>query len=50
LFILSKKDSLMEFRIADTITGSLARLTGDERKAVKTTVVRWTTCWTRKND
>ena len=28
----------MEFRIADTFTDSLARLTGDEQKAVKTTV------------
>src|ERR1700730_5575181 len=27
----------MEFRIADTLTDSLARLTGDEQKAVKTT-------------
>src|SRR5205823_11167072 len=27
----------MEFRIADTFTGSFARLTGDEQKAVKTT-------------
>ena len=27
----------MEFRIADTFTNSLARLTGDEQKAVKTT-------------
>src|SRR5438874_9500410 len=27
----------MEFRIADTFTGSLARLTGDEQKAIKTT-------------
>lgn len=27
----------MQFRIADTFTGSLARLTGDEQKAVKTT-------------
>ena len=27
----------MDFRIADTFTGSLARLTGDEPKAVKTT-------------
>jgi hypothetical protein len=27
----------MEFRIADTFTGSLARLTGDEQKSVKTT-------------
>jgi len=27
----------MEFRIADTFTGSLGRLTGDEQKAVKTT-------------
>ena len=26
----------MEFRIADTFTESLARLTGDEQKAVKT--------------
>ncbi len=29
----------MEFRIADTFTGSLARLTGDEQKAVKTTAL-----------
>lgn len=28
----------MEFRIADTFTDSLSRLTGDEQKAVKTTV------------
>ena len=28
---------MMDFRIADTFTGSLARLTGDEQKAVKTT-------------
>jgi alpha-tubulin suppressor-like RCC1 family protein/mRNA-degrading endonuclease RelE of RelBE toxin-antitoxin system len=28
----------MEFRIADTFTDSLARLTGDEQKSVKTTV------------
>jgi hypothetical protein len=27
----------MHFRIADTFTDSLARLTGDEQKAVKTT-------------
>ena len=27
----------MEFRIADTFTDSLARLTGDEQKTVKTT-------------
>jgi hypothetical protein len=27
----------MDFRIADTFTDSLARLTGDEHKAVKTT-------------
>lgn len=27
----------MDFRIADTFTDSLARLTGDEPKAVKTT-------------
>ena len=31
------KDHTMEFRIADTFTDSLARLTGDEQKAVKTT-------------
>src|SRR5665213_1387578 len=28
---------MMEFRIADTFTDSLARLTGDEQKAIKTT-------------
>jgi hypothetical protein len=28
---------MTEFRIADTFTDSLARLTGDEQKAVKTT-------------
>src|SRR5258708_2363366 len=28
---------MMEFRIADTFTNSLARLTGDEQKAIKTT-------------
>ncbi len=27
----------MEFRIADTFTDSLAKLTGDEQKAAKTT-------------
>jgi hypothetical protein len=27
----------MEFRIADTFTDSLAKLTGEEQKAVKTT-------------
>jgi hypothetical protein len=27
----------MEFRIADTFTDSLSRLTGDEQKTVKTT-------------
>lgn len=27
----------MEFRIADTLTDSLVKLTGDEQKAVKTT-------------
>ncbi len=27
----------MEFRIADTFTDSLVRLTGDDQKAVKTT-------------
>src|SRR6476620_8275975 len=30
-------EGCMEFRIADTFTDSLARLTGDEQKAVKTT-------------
>ena len=29
----------MEFRIADTFTDGLARLTGDEQKAVKTTAL-----------
>ena len=29
----------MQFRIADTFTDSLARLNGDEQKAVKTTAV-----------
>lgn len=28
----------MNFRIADTFTNSLAKLTGEEQKAVKTTV------------
>src|SRR5437899_3819644 len=32
------RNSIMEFRIADTFTDSLARLTGEEQKAVKTTV------------
>jgi mRNA-degrading endonuclease RelE of RelBE toxin-antitoxin system len=31
------KGGMMEFRIADTFTDSLARLTGEEQKAVKTT-------------
>ena len=31
------KDRMMEFRIADTFTDSLVRLTGDEQKAAKTT-------------
>ncbi len=31
------KTEMMQFRIADTFTDSLARLTGDEQKAVKTT-------------
>jgi hypothetical protein len=30
----------MEFRIADTFTDSLARLTGEEQKAVKTTALQ----------
>jgi len=29
--------NVLDFRIADTFTDSLARLTGDEQKAVKTT-------------
>ena len=29
----------MNFRIADTFTDSLAKLTGEEQKAVKTTVL-----------
>jgi len=33
----SQGSKKMEFRIADTFTDSLARLTGDEQKAVKTT-------------
>jgi hypothetical protein len=33
----SNRKPPMEFRIADTFTGSLARLTGDEQKAIKTT-------------
>ena len=33
----SKVTATMDFRIADTFTDSLARLTGDEQKAVKTT-------------
>jgi hypothetical protein len=35
--IYANNNILMEFRIADTFTDSLARLTGDEQKAVKTT-------------
>jgi len=31
------KNPIREFRIADTFTHSLARLTGDEQKGVKTT-------------
>jgi hypothetical protein len=30
----------MDFRIADTFTDSLGRLTGDEKKAVKTTAFK----------
>ena len=36
-FTTSGRHESMEFRIADTFTDSLARLTGDEQKAVKTT-------------
>jgi superfamily I DNA/RNA helicase/mRNA-degrading endonuclease RelE of RelBE toxin-antitoxin system len=35
--LLRKANDIMDFRIADTFTDSLARLTGDEQKAVKTT-------------
>ena len=35
--LLSVEPAFMEFRIADTFTDSLARLTGEEQKAVKTT-------------
>jgi hypothetical protein len=31
----------MAFRIADTCTDSLARLTGEQQKAVKTTAFAW---------
>ena len=31
------EESEMDFRIADTFTDSLSRLTGEEQKAVKTT-------------
>jgi hypothetical protein len=31
------REGQLEFRIADTFTGSLARLTGAEQKPVKTT-------------
>ncbi len=31
------RETSMDFRIADTFTDSLARLAGDEQKAVKTT-------------
>jgi hypothetical protein len=34
---LAQRYLIMEFRIADTFTSSLARLTGEEQKAVKTT-------------
>src|SRR5690348_14612641 len=34
---MSGQTEAMDFRISDTFTGSLARLTGDEQKAVKTT-------------
>lgn len=33
----SRADVKMDFRIADAFTGSLAHLTGDEQKLVKTT-------------
>ena len=35
--LLTTKEKIVEFRIADTFTDSLCRLTGDEQKAVKTT-------------
>ena len=31
----------MNFRIADTFTNSLAKLTGDEQQTVKTTASDW---------
>ena len=34
--IAGRDGYLVQFRIADTFTDSLAKLTGDERKAVKT--------------
>ena len=34
---MRRRSLLMQFRIADTFTGSLAKLTADEQKAVKTT-------------
>lgn len=34
---LARITNIMEFRIADTFTDSLAKLTGEEQKAVKTT-------------
>ena len=35
----------MEFRIADTFTDSLAKLTGEEQKAVKTTAFDLQRAW-----
>ena len=42
----------MEFRIADTFTDSLARLTGEEQKAVKTTAnkVSWDKSYAEMQD
>ena len=37
MWIKNGEDEFMEFRIADTFTDSLAKLTGDEQKSVKTT-------------
>jgi len=39
----------MSFRIADTFTGSLAKLTGDEQKSGQTTVVYLQLCDLRNN-
>jgi len=40
----------MDFLIADTVTDSLARLTGDEQKAVKTTLSSGTSRASKKTE